>query len=287
MTRGGLTTDYMFLGCYVDYVVSEYLLGSGPTGASNKLAVSYDRMGEARSYELYKLAHAGGEFGSEALMTGPEYEAWLGQLVSDVELVLGVILESRESVMFLAPTGAHNAIAVEAWQAVAQWDLQTADDGTVNAVRYGASEGGPEHTQTLANLKSRITAAVTPPTPTGGAAGASPDGTPSPTPALAPTRIPNASGLPQYYRDIGAYGDITPDNGSAETFTPAQPPAVYAPAPASLTATALGEDAASLSWGPVTGAAGYHVQRRDSGEETWDTVDTGVTVATHTASRLW
>ena len=35
------------------------------------------------------------------------------------------------------------------------------------------------------------------------------------------------SGLTQYYRDIGAYGDITPGDGSTATFTPAQPPPAY------------------------------------------------------------
>ena len=80
-----------------------------------------------------------------------------------------------------------------------------------------------------------------------------------------------SSGLTQYYRDIGAYGDITPDDGETTPFTPSQPPPVYAPAPASLTATAsgettaLGEESADLSWSSVTGASGYHVQRRVSG----------------------
>ena len=74
----------------------------------------------------------------------------------------------------------------------------------MNAVRYGAPQGDPEYTQTLANLKSRITAATT----------------------TTPTRIANVSGLTQYYRDIGAYGDITPDDGDTTPFTPAQPPPV-------------------------------------------------------------
>ncbi len=94
----------------------------------------------------------------------------------------------------MAPMGAHNAIAIEAWQVVAQWDLQTDDEGTVNAVRYGTFEGDPEHTQTLANLKSRVTTAAT-------------------SDSFANSRIGNVSGLTQYYRDIGAYGDITPDDG--------------------------------------------------------------------------
>ena len=60
IARGGLTTGYVFLACYADYAASEFLVGSGPTDASNRLVVAYDRMGEARSYELYKMAHAGG-----------------------------------------------------------------------------------------------------------------------------------------------------------------------------------------------------------------------------------
>ena len=269
IARGGLTTGYSFLSCYAEYTVREYVLGSGSTGASNKLTVAYDRMGESRSYELYELAHTGGEFGSESLMTEAEYTEWRSLLASDVELVLGAILEGRDSVVFLAPMGAHNAIAVEAWQAVAQWDVQTADDGTVNAVRYSASQYDPEHTQTLANLKSRITAATAP--------------TATPT----PTRIGNVSGLAQYYRDIGAYGDITPDDGSTDTFTPAQPPPVYAPAPATLTATGSGEETANLSWAAVTGASGYHVQHREDGETRWTTATESATGATHSVARLW
>ncbi len=77
----------------------------------------------------------------------------------------------------------------------------------VHAVRYGTFEGDPEHTQTLTNLKARIMAAVA-------------------SDEFADERIENADGLNDYYRDIGAYGDITPDDGSTATFTPAQPPPV-------------------------------------------------------------
>ncbi len=213
IAKGGLTTEYLFLTCYADYTVQEYLLGAGPT----TLSVAYDRMGEAHSYELYRLEHDAGQFGDEPLMGKGEYQAQMDALVQQAESSLAGMISNRESVIFLAPMGAHNAIAVEAWQAVEQWDLQRDDDGVVHAVRYGTFEGDPEHTQTLANLKSRITAATI---PSDGASGSSSN--------PQPTRIPNASGLTQYYRDIGAYGDITPDDGSTETFTPAQPPPVYA-----------------------------------------------------------
>ena len=274
LARGGLTTWYVFLSCFADYAVSEYLLGSGPTG-STKLSVAYDRMGEARSYELYKLAHAGGEFGSEALMSEGEYADWLSQIVSDVETLLSIILEGREAVVFLAPMGAHNAIAVEAWQAVAQWDVQRTDDGTLHAVRYGAYEGDPEQTQTLADLKSRIAAATTATSTT------------ATSTAATTTRIASVSGLTQYYRDIGAYGDITPGDNATTTFTPAQPPPVYVPAPAGLTATASGEETANLSWPSVSGGSGYHVQHRlsDTGE-LWTTATSTLTATTYTVTGL-
>ena len=207
IVEGGLSEEYLFLTCHADYAVSEYLLGAGPI-SPNELSVAYDRMGEARSYELYREEHGNGSFGDEPLMKEGEYLATLDAIVADAELSLREIIGGRESVVFLAPMGAHNAIAVEVWQVVDQWDLQAAEDGTVNAVRYGALEGDPEQTQTLANLKSRVTTATMP----------------SPTPEAMPTRIPNADGLKQYYQDVGAYGDITPDDGQTMTFTPAQEP---------------------------------------------------------------
>ena len=131
----------------------------------------------------------------------------MAQVLVALESVLIHIVGGRESVVFLAPMGAYHAIAFEAWQVLEQWDLQTGENDVVHAVRYGVPEGDPEQTQTLASLKSRITTAA-----------ASDD--------HADDRIENASGLTQYYRDIGAYGDITPGGGSTATFTPAQPPAV-------------------------------------------------------------
>ena len=48
IAHGGVSAEYLFLTCYADYTVDEYLLGDGPTTVS----LAYDRMGEARSYEL-------------------------------------------------------------------------------------------------------------------------------------------------------------------------------------------------------------------------------------------
>ena len=69
------------------------------------------------------------------------------------------------------------------------------------AVRNGTYPVDPEHTQNLENLKGRI------------AAGATSD-------SFAGKRIENISGLTQYYRDIGAYADITPGDSPTSYFHP-------------------------------------------------------------------
>ncbi len=211
MIEGGLSEEYRFLTCFATYEVPEYILGAGPS----TLKVAYDRMGEAHGYDLYRVEHEAGVLGGGQLMSAGEYQGHLDSLAREAEAVLREMVGGREGVVFLAPMGAHNAIAFEAWQAIDQWDLQRDDAGVVQAVRYGAPAGDPEYTQTLANLKARIVAATT----SGGASGRSAN--------TAPARIPNVSGLTQYYRNIGAYGDITPGDGSTATFTPAQPPAAY------------------------------------------------------------
>ena len=201
IARGGLSEDYLFLTCFADYTVSSYLLGAGPTTVS----VAYDNRGEAASYELYRREHEAGTFGSDPLKSRGDYEASLQAIVVAAEEALAAEIGGRERIVFLAPMGAHHAIAFEAWQAVAHWDVVTVD-GTVNAVRVGAPAGDPEHTQTLANLTSRITSAAR-------------------TDAHATTRIASVTGLQAHYRTMGAYGDITPGDGQTTTFTPAQPPA--------------------------------------------------------------
>ena len=171
------------------------------------LTLAYDRLGEAHSYELYKQEHAAGQFGDDALLSQSAYQAELDQIVWDAEDDLSDEMEGQDSVVFLAPLGAHNAIAFEAWQVVAQWDVVTVD-GTTNVIRHGTYAGDPEHSQTLTNLKTRITTAA-----------ADDD--------FSDDRIANVSGLQAYYTTIGAYGDITPDDGDTTTFTPAQPPGVH------------------------------------------------------------
>ena len=202
IARGGLSEEYLFLTCFMDYTVSHYLLGAGPTSVT----VAYDNRDEAASYELYRREHEAGTFGTDALQARGDYEASLQAIAVAAEEALAAEIGGREQIVFLAPMGAHHAIAFEAWQVVAHWDVVTETDGTVNAVRVGAPEGDPEHTQTVANLTSRITTAAA-------------------SDAHAGSRIANVSGLQQEYRDMGAYSDITPGDGETTTFTPSQPPA--------------------------------------------------------------
>ena len=197
MARGGESRDYLFLTCFADYAVTGFLLGSGTTPTT--VTVAYDRMGEAAAYDLYVREHEAGTFGSDPLQTRGAYEAGLQAQVVAAEI------GGQEAVVFLAPMGAHNAIGFEAWQAVASWAVVTEDAGVVQAVRDDTPAGDPEHTQTLANLTSRITTA---PAADGQSA----------------NRATTVGGLPQEYRDLGAYGDITPGDGQTTTFTPAQPP---------------------------------------------------------------
>ena len=92
------------------------------------------------------------------MQTRGAYEAGLQAQVVAAEKALSTEIGGREAVVFLAPMGAHHAIGFEAWQAVASWAVVTDDNNVVQAIRDDTPAGDPEHTQTLANLTSRITA---------------------------------------------------------------------------------------------------------------------------------
>ena len=67
--------NYLFLTCFADYAVTNFLLGSGTTPTT--VTVAYDRMGEAASYDLYVREHDTGTYGTAALQTRGEYETSL------------------------------------------------------------------------------------------------------------------------------------------------------------------------------------------------------------------
>ena len=203
MAYGGSSSEYgySYMSCYIDYKVIEYFLGSGTVA----LTAAYPTFVPAMDYDLYVRSHATGWFGNEPepLMSEGEHQAAQDEQLWENEERIREIVQARESVVFLAPFTAEG-IAVEAWQAVAQWDVQLVD-GVLQAVRYGAGDHDEEYTQTLDNLKSRITTAAT-------------------TDQFAGKRIASTEGLEAYYREIGAYDDITPGDGLDNPFTPAQPP---------------------------------------------------------------
>ena len=201
LARGGQTNEYFNLYCYVDYAVSEYLLGTGPA----EVTLAYDTTEKAYSYDLYQRAHESGAFEFEPLMSREEHqESSIDQPIKDAERELSSAVSGRGSVVFLVPVGVHNNIAVEAWQIIALWDLQENDDGVLQAVRYNLRRDHPEAAQTLANLTSRITTAV-----------AGDD--------FADTRIESIGDLAGSYRTMGAYSDIRPADGDPSAYTPSQP----------------------------------------------------------------
>ena len=207
---GGLVDDIdLRLYCFADYRVHEYILGDGPGVVT---AVYYATL-EYKSYPMYQqVQRFYRELGSSAYgeeYTEAEYRAELDRVAHEAVTLITPIFQGRETVLLLAPVAAAqlgHTIAVEGWGVVAMYGLQMDGDGTVSAAAYGVPDGDPEQTLALANLKSRVTTAAA-------------------SDAAAGERIANITGLTQYYRDIGAYEDITPYDGEDNPFTPAQPPA--------------------------------------------------------------
>ena len=215
IARGGLSEEFLSLTCFIDYTITEYLLGTGP----DTLTVAFDNLGESPSYDLYLKAHTAGDYGEQTLLTQEEHQAEMLDLATAAANYITGHAGTNESIIFLAPMGAHNAIAFEAWQSVGLWPLQDNDDGTFSINRTELPASDPDRQITLTDLKTSITAAAA-------------------TDAHADSRITNVSGLNQYYRDIGAYDDITPDDGSDDTFMPAMPP----PPTTCAGSTAIGTD---------------------------------------------
>ena len=222
LATGRVNTEYLTMYCYADFVTSEYLLGAGPT----KFTVAYDLDTQEythtvteRIFDTYQEDFEAEGITRDQVPTRAEHNAeYFTPPINDAESGLSKAITARDSVLFLVPLGVYDNIAVEAWQAVAQWDLQM-NQGILQAVRHGADQDSPEYRQTYAKLKTRITTAAA-------------------TDAFAGKRIASISGLNQYYRDIGAYDDITPDDGSDETFMPAMPP----PVPTCTGSTTVGTD---------------------------------------------
>ena len=248
---GGLVDDIdLRLYCFADYRVHEYILGDGPEVVT---AVYYATL-KYKAYSMYQQMQqhyrerAGRTYGE--VYTQAEYQAELDRVAGEAVTLLTPVFGNRETVLLLAPVAASQldrSIAVEGWGVLAMYDLQMAEDGTINAVAYGVPDGDPEQALTHANLKSRVTTAAA-------------------SDAAAGERIANIGGLNQHYREMGAYEDITPHDGIDNPFTPAQPPppcpravqdarsnpGLVADCVALLNARDTLRGTASLNWSPNT-----------------------------------
>ena len=249
--------------CYIDMRANSYVLGSGPSTFTVLMLrwIYWDH-----EYSPY-------------VEEGQTEEDLIEESRQSFETVVRDYFPGREHIVFLGPPV---DLSSEAWRFLGEWDVQRREDGTIIAVHPDNGLWAiirPDDYQThISKLEMELpafTQAVTAAhearvTEYGGRIGAD---------TSLPMLVSNANQLRQYYTEVGAYAPGAP--------TPAQPPAVYAPAPATLAATASGEDSVDLSWGSVTGAMAYRVQHRESGEESWDTLVDSGTGTTHAASRLW
>ncbi len=186
LARGGTSSEVQYLTCFVTYDVHEYILGDG----SDDLRVAYDQVHKTRSYKLYRASHAAGWFGEEPLKSASAYASEHDRILTEAQKNFNSVLGGRQGTVLLAPMAAHEAITYSAWQVVDQWDLQSSD-GIVDAVRYGASTRDSERILPLASLTSRIKTATA-------------------NDAFANKRIKHTEDLENYYRAVGAHGDIGP-----------------------------------------------------------------------------
>ena len=258
--------------CYADVRINAYVVGSGPSTLtvlvrafrywSNATPEAIERL--RSNYERFFI-EGGNAYGITAPADG---------------------IGGREAILYLGPA---IDVSIESWRVYTTSDVQRREDGTIVVVhpdRDAWRTLSPTDYQTYrSTLEMELPAFTQAATAAHQARLIEYGGRIGPEENL-PMLVSDANQLRRYYNEVGAY--------SHPEGPPSQPPLVYAPAPASLTATAsgeataLGDESADLSWSSVAGASGYHVQRRISGVgELWSTVDASVTGTTHTASGLW
>ena len=152
IATGGLSEEFLFLTCFTDHTVDEYILGSGPT----TITVAYDNMDETPSYDLYVKAHGAGNYGAAPILSQTQHEAQMLSKLTTAEASLRSANGVQETILFLAPMAAHQAIAIEAWQSVAQWPLNEKEDSTLFITRQELPASEPDHEIPLADLKSEL-----------------------------------------------------------------------------------------------------------------------------------
>ena len=254
--------------CFVDMRVASYILGTGPSTLT-LLIERQNFWAEASEGEV------------EELLNSYEQIFRNGGINDRVAVPDGGIL-GREVIDFIGPL--HNT-AVETWVALWTWDVQRRDEDNVTIAvhpfRDAYRDLSPSDYQTyksklemdLPTFAQAVSSANSQRLAQYGGRVYQEEG------VTYPVVLTDANNLRQHLTAVGGYSH--PDG------PPMQPPSVYAPAPATLTATGVGEEGANLSWAAVTGATGYQIQHRIRGGEKWRILADSVTGTTHAASGLW
>ena len=124
---GGFSDDSLTLACYADYTVQEYLLGGGPA----IVTVAYGSLATINSYDIYKQSATARGIQGNQLFDEAKYDALLMATETALAEAIELYIGSRESVVLLMPLSVSGNVAVEAWQGIAQWDVQLADDASI------------------------------------------------------------------------------------------------------------------------------------------------------------
>ncbi len=80
LAKGGYNTENTRMKCYVEYEVSEHLLGAGP----RILTVAYDREERGLSYDLYSRSHAAGKYRGAPELSEAEFAVALQETVLEL-----------------------------------------------------------------------------------------------------------------------------------------------------------------------------------------------------------
>ncbi len=194
------------LMCYADVRVNAYILGSGPPTLTVK--VTHDFYPETwEEEEIQEMIH----LWEQELNEG----GWGVEHHYETEAIPG-----REAIMFIGPAV---GIAVEVWEVFGTWNIERRDDGTVIAVHplrdyYSLEQHRDALEIELPSFRQQVIEAQA-------ARVEANEGRILPEPGH-PMLLTDVHYLRQFFTEVGAYGDITPDNGTDETFMPVMPPPV-------------------------------------------------------------
>lgn len=198
--------ESLILQCYVDVRVNAYLLGSGPPSLTLKVAHDFypSTWSEEKIEELKQLFE-------DALTEGAD---WFGGY-DEIRPFAG-----RETILFIGPIV---GISVEAWEVFETWNIERRDNGTVVAVHpykwyYSLEQHRDALEIELPSFRQQVIEAQA-------ARVEANEGRVLPEPGH-PMLITDVYHLRRFFIEVGAYGDITSDDGSGDAFMPAMPPPV-------------------------------------------------------------